>query len=120
MGGIISLYAICEYPGTFGGAGCLSTHWLGLFVKNATIPLAEFEYLSAHVPDPGTHRIYFDHGTETLDALYGESQAFADMLFREKGYGDTNFMSRVYPGAAHEENSWAKRVSVPLVFLSEH
>ena len=27
MGGLISLYAICEYPDIFGGAACLSTHW---------------------------------------------------------------------------------------------
>lgn len=27
MGGLMSLYAICEYPHIFGGAGCLSTHW---------------------------------------------------------------------------------------------
>ena len=26
MGGLISLYAICEYPHIFGGAGCVSTH----------------------------------------------------------------------------------------------
>ncbi len=27
MGGLISLYALIEYPDLFGGAGCLSTHW---------------------------------------------------------------------------------------------
>jgi len=27
MGGLISLYAVCEYPNVFGGAACLSTHW---------------------------------------------------------------------------------------------
>jgi hypothetical protein len=27
MGGLISLYAISEYPHVFGGAGCISTHW---------------------------------------------------------------------------------------------
>ena len=26
MGGLISLYALCEYPDVFGGAGCVSTH----------------------------------------------------------------------------------------------
>ncbi len=118
MGGIVSLYAICEYPEVFGAAGCLSTHWLGTFEKNATVPLAEFDYLERHVPKPGSHRIYFDHGTETLDALYGESQAFADVLFRENGYTDENYQSRVFPGAAHTEAAWASRVAVPLVFLS--
>src|SRR5262245_57148590 len=27
MGGVVSLYALCEYPHVFAGAGCLSTHW---------------------------------------------------------------------------------------------
>jgi predicted alpha/beta superfamily hydrolase len=25
MAGLVSLYALCEYPAVFGGAGCLST-----------------------------------------------------------------------------------------------
>ncbi|MDE6681921.1 MAG: hypothetical protein K2J87_00675, partial [Muribaculaceae bacterium] len=29
MGGLMSLYLICQYPDVFGGAGCLSTHWYG-------------------------------------------------------------------------------------------
>ena len=31
MGGLISMYAICEYPRVFGGAACMSTHWPGIF-----------------------------------------------------------------------------------------
>ena len=31
MGGLISLYALTEYPEVFGGAACLSTHWIGTF-----------------------------------------------------------------------------------------
>ncbi len=38
MGGLISLYAICEYPDVFGGAGCISTHLpmtgVGFFTRN--------------------------------------------------------------------------------------
>jgi enterochelin esterase-like enzyme len=120
MGAVLSLYALCEYPDVFGRAGCLSTHWTGFFERNASIPLALLEYLEGRVPDPRSHRIYFDHGTETLDALYAEPQALADLLFRKKGYGEGNFMSRVFPGAGHSEESWAQRVSVPLVFLSGH
>ena len=29
MGGLISMYALCEYPNVFGKAACLSTHWIG-------------------------------------------------------------------------------------------
>jgi enterochelin esterase-like enzyme len=43
MGGLISLYAICEYPDVFGGAACLSTHWPGIFTMvNNPIPAAFF------------------------------------------------------------------------------
>ncbi|MEI8060640.1 MAG: alpha/beta hydrolase-fold protein, partial [Ferruginibacter sp.] len=41
MGGLISMYAICEYPSVFGGAACMSTHWPGIFtMKNNPIPQA--------------------------------------------------------------------------------
>jgi enterochelin esterase-like enzyme len=117
MGGIISLYAMCEYPEVFGRAGCMSTGWIATFPKNATFPLATFNYLQGHLPDPKTHKIYFDQGTATIDALFTESQAFADLVVRDRGYSDANFMSRVFPGDEHSETFWAKRVEVPLQFL---
>ncbi len=117
MGGIISLYAICEYPDVFGRAGCMSTGWIATFPKNATFPLATFNYLQGHLPDPRSHKIYFDQGTATIDALFGEAQAFADLVVRDRGYTDGNFLSRVFPGDEHSETSWAGRVAVPLEFL---
>ena len=118
MGGIISLYALCEYPDVFGAAGCLSTHWLGTFERNASIPLATFAYLQAHLPDPKTHRIYMDHGPEGLDASYGVYQGFADNLMREKGYDERTFRSLVFRGATHAEGDWSKRLDTPLTFLA--
>jgi enterochelin esterase-like enzyme len=117
MGGIISLYALSEYPAVFGGAACLSTHWIGTFKVNAAIPLAEFIYFQSHLPDPATHRIYMDRGTQDLDALYADAQPFADDLVRERGYTDANFMSRVIEGAGHHENDWSARLDGPLRFL---
>lgn len=117
MGGIVSLYAICEYPDVFGSAACLSTHWPGIFKPNASIPLAELEYLSLHIPSPGDHRIYMDHGTRDLDAMYGPHQDEADRLFADRGYGAATFTSRVFTGAGHTENDWASRVDQPLLFL---
>jgi predicted alpha/beta superfamily hydrolase len=58
MGGLISLYAICEYPEVFGGAACLSTHWPGIFqMDNNPVPYAFFKYLAAKLPDPKTHKL---------------------------------------------------------------
>jgi enterochelin esterase-like enzyme len=51
MGGLISMYAICEYPEVFGGAACLSTHWPGVFtVENNPVPAAFFKYMKSHLP----------------------------------------------------------------------
>ena len=118
MGGISSLYAITEYPGVFGAAACLSTHWIGTLDDNAGIPLATFRYLDEHLPDPATHRIYMDHGTVGLDAFYGTHQAFVDILMREKGFTDAVYESRVFAGAAHDELAWSQRLAAPLMFLA--
>jgi enterochelin esterase-like enzyme len=58
MGGLISMYAICEYPNVFGGAACLSTHWPGTFkVEGNPIPEAFFNYLAKNLPNPKSHKL---------------------------------------------------------------
>ncbi len=117
MGGLISLYAICEYPQIFGGAAGLSTHWIGSFEPNSAIPLAAFNYLSGHLPAPGEHRLYMDHGTAGLDALYGPAQTFIDQIVRDRGYGSSDWTSQVFEGATHDEINWSRRLAIPLQFL---
>ncbi len=111
MGGLISLYAICEYPDVFGAAGCVSTHWPA--VEGVIGP-----YLAERLPDPTTHQLYFDHGTHTLDALYAPTQRLVDDIVAAAGYTrDDNWISRSFPTTAHDEASWAARVHIPLAFL---
>lgn len=118
MGGLISMYALCEYPDVFGGAACLSTHWPGTFATdNNPMPDAFLLYLSKHVPSPKTHRIYFDCGDQTLDAMYPAIQKKADALLAKKGYKKDRGLSRFFPGADHSEKAWKARLEVPLVFL---
>jgi enterochelin esterase-like enzyme len=118
MGGLISLYAICEYPEVFYGAACLSTHWTGVFTgNNNPLPGALINYLRYKLPDPKNHKIYFDHGTATLDTLYGPYQKQVDIVMKAKGYGPANWESKVYRGAAHDERSWNRRLENPLLFL---
>jgi predicted alpha/beta superfamily hydrolase len=118
MGGLISMYAICEYPEVFGGAACLSTHWFGAPLSwNKRVPEAYIKYLAEHLPDPAHHRLYFDYGTETLDKHYAPYQARADEVIRSAGYDDSHFMNRKYTGDAHTEAAWAGRLKVPVVFL---
>jgi enterochelin esterase-like enzyme len=117
MGGLISVYAMNEYPQVFGGAAGLSTHWIGTAQPNAAIPLAAFNYLSQHLADPATHRLYQDHGTTELDALYAPYQPFVDQIVRERGYTGANYKSLVFEGTGHNEKAWAARLEIPLVFL---
>jgi predicted alpha/beta superfamily hydrolase len=111
MGALISLYAIAEYPQVFGGAAAVSTHWPagdGVVV----------DWFGAHLPDPRTHRLYFDHGTATLDAGYAPYQQRMDALLRTHGWQEgAHWTSHVYPGAEHNEQAWRSRVEVPLRFL---
>ena len=118
MGGLISMYAICEYPDVFGAAACLSTHWPGLFsLENNPLPQSFVDYLDKNIPPPSTHRWYFDHGTKTLDALYPVLQQQIDSVFRSKGYGENHYVSFAFEGEDHSEKAWSKRLQTPLLFL---
>ncbi len=113
MGGLISLYAICKYPEVFGAAGCVSTHWPVQVLGEAYIST-----LPTTLPDPTTHKIYFDFGTETLDAEYEPFQKKVDEIMVAKGYTQgTNWITKKFDGASHNEKSWNERVHIPLEFL---
>ena len=127
MGSLISLYAIDEYPRVFGGAGMMSTHWpLFMTPDGKSVGDREYEvvssafehYLAPALPDPATHKLYFDHGSETLDAIYARYQDRVDAVVRRRGYRSwSNMLSLSFPGEKHNEISWASRVAVPLQFL---
>ncbi len=118
MGGLISMYALCEYPDVFGGAACMSTHWPGIFeTENNPIPAAFQNYLRDNLPVPGKHKIYFDYGTATLDSLYEPFQLQVDSVMRGRGYTEQFWETRKFPGANHSERSWRKRLHIPFRFL---
>lgn len=123
MGGLISLYALCEYPDVFGGAGCVSTHVP--MVMSKTLPNSKADiwaeafrkYLSENLPEANSRRIYMDRGDQTLDRFYPEYQDALDSLMIEKGWESPQWISKVFPGAAHMETDWALRLRYPLQFL---
>jgi enterochelin esterase-like enzyme len=118
MGGLISMYAICEYPAVFGGAACLSTHWPGIFVaENNPVPDAFINYLKSHLPNPDNHKIYFDYGDKTLDAMYPPIQKKVDEVMKGKGFMENNWLTKYFPGHDHSEKSWNSRFNIPLEFL---
>lgn len=118
MGGLISLYALCEYPNVFGGAACLSTHWPGIFaVEGNPVPDAFLRYMRTHLPNPNTHKIYFDYGDQTLDTLYPPLQQKVDEVMKEKGFDTKHWRTQFFPGKDHSEQSWKERLAIPLQFL---
>ena len=113
MGGLISAYAICEYPNVFGKAACFSTHWPaldGVFI----------EYLKNNLPSPKTHKIYFDFGTIGLDSLYEPFQIEVDSLLIQRGYTKgENWLTKKFEGEGHNEKFWRKRFQFPMKFFSQ-
>ena len=113
MAGLISAYALSEYPDVFGGAGCLSPHWPyrdGILV----------EYFGQALPRAGRHKLYFDFGTQGLDADYEPYQQKLDQYLTRLGYHyGEDWITEKFEGDDHFEQAWRERVHLPLrLFLS--
>ena len=124
MGGLISLYALCEYPQVFGGAAGLSTHWVGFptawgseRMRSSELPAAAMSYLRARLPDPASHRIWLDRGSDALDSLYAPALQQAAELLRERGYTEAQATTRVFDGTGHNERDWGARLDQALAFV---
>lgn len=121
MGGLISLYALCEYPQVFGGVACLSSHLSMAHLPNGVDgqPWATGfrDYVMKHLPEANGSLIYMDHGTEDFDADYGPYQEQLDSAIAAKGWDNGHYLSRVFSGHGHNETCWANRLHEPLQFL---
>ena len=118
MGGLMSMYAISEYPQVFGGAACISTHWVGAMpMDNNPYPDAIFKYMEANLPQAGQHKLYFDYGNKTLDEHYPQYAPRVDDILKQKGYTEDNAKNLFFEGTDHSENSWNARLDQPLTFL---
>lgn len=118
MGGLISLYTILKYPDYFSAAACISTHWpVCLKQNNPSIPTAIITWMDEKIPVNPPYRLYFDYGTETLDAWYEPYQDLATSYLVNKGFPRGNLLVSKYSGEAHNEESWSKRLPEILTFL---
>lgn len=118
MGGLMSMYAISEYPEVFGGAGCLSTHWPGAQPQDYNpFPEAIFGYMEDNFPKAGNHKVYFDYGNKTLDQFYPKYAPRLDEILKAKGYSEADSKNLFFEGTDHSENSWNQRLDEPLLFL---
>ena len=111
MGGLMSIYAIGEYPQIFGAAGCISTQFqLGRGVI--------LNYMREFLPPPKTHRFYFDYSSHELDPHYETYLWQANEIIRGKGYtAGLDWSLNKFEGEYHNEKSWSKRIDIPLLFL---
>ena len=118
MGGLMSMYAISEYPEVFAGAACFSTHWVGGSpMENNPFPEAIFKYMEANLPKAGSHKLYFDYGNKTLDEHYPQYAPRVDEILKSKGYADSDSKNLFFEDTDHSESSWNKRLDQPLIFL---
>lgn len=121
MGGLISLYAMCEYPQIFGGAACLSTHLsmrdLSLGEDSDVWAAAFRSYVKEKLPQIDGSSLYMDRGSVGLDGSYGPYQDLMDKVIEDNKWERTRFESRVFEGHEHMEKFWAQRLDQPLLFL---
>lgn len=111
MGGLVSLYAVSQYPDLFGGAACVSTHW----PIGGSLLVAD---MGARLPPAGRHRLYFDYGTAGLDAAYEPFQLQMDAHLRAAGYAEGHdWRTLKFEGADHNEMAWSLRAHLPLAWL---
>jgi hypothetical protein len=130
MGGLLSFYLVTHHPETFGGCGCLSTH----FPLSEAVAAQVFRgFTPAGVPDttpyvvrdiaaglraPKDARYWFDYGTLGLDSLYVPTHRIVrDWLLAQRLIEGRDFVIRDYQGATHTEASWRARLDDPLTFL---
>lgn len=122
MGGLMSLYALCEYPSVFSGAACMSSHlsigYLFRFTRDTDAAASAFRrYVSDNMPCKDSTRLYMDYGKAGYDAAYQPYQEAMDSLFVSRGWDSAHYKSLSFEGHDHNETCWANRLDVPLRFL---
>ena len=130
MGGLLSFFLTTRHPEAFGGCGCISTHFplseamVTQYFPGAQQPKSpdQTPYIEGDIADgivlPKGVRMWFDHGTEGLDASYSPSHASVRKWLLAQGFiEDQDFVMRTIKGADHNEASWRARLDQPLRFL---
>lgn len=63
------------------------------------------EYLKEKLPNPATHKMYFEYGTLGFDASYEPFQLMVDSVLRESGYNEINWIANKFIGDDHSKKS---------------
>lgn len=107
MGGLISAYAVLQYPETFGLAGVFSpSYWF----SSASLQQAQ-QYNSQH-----DVRIYQLAGGQEGASMVKGVQAM-DSLLRAKGLTNTDLVTHVVPAGTHAEGFWRQEFAAAYQWL---
>jgi predicted alpha/beta superfamily hydrolase len=107
MGGLISHYAIAQYPGVFSKAGVFSpAYW--------TAP-ASYEFVATK-PVPKDARIYMLMGAEEGDSMVPDVKRMAEVV-RASGHPSERTVLKIVPGAHHNEGFWSKEFREAVLWL---
>ncbi len=109
MGGLMALYAVCEYNHIFRKAACLSpSFWVD---KEKVLEIVENAAMSE---DAG---IYIDYGSVELPNHTSNSEALISVtrLLLTKGL---NVALRIIPGGTHSEKSWQQQIPKFMEYLA--
>ena len=123
MGGLISCYALARQPSVFGRVAALSPHWpvmLPPLVDDTQAALMDLwdQWMQSQLGAPGARRLWIDRGNEYLDAAYAPYHARATERLQTLGWTlGSDFESRIYPAASHNEDHWRTRLSDVLTWL---
>lgn len=108
MGGLMSLYGVCEYNHVFQKAACISpSFWVS---KDRVVDLVAQSDLAMD------SRIYIDYGSLELPNHSTSSEALvsvARMLLTRR----VNVTLKIIPGGSHNESSWEKQIPEFMDYL---
>lgn len=103
MGGLMALYAVCNYNQVFQRAACLSPSlWVDAGKTMQFITKANMRQDTC---------IYMDYGSEELDNHFGNTGCLlsaAQLLLIKQ----INLTMRIVPGGTHSEASWEKQIPI--------
>ena len=132
MGGLSAINTVIEHPDLFGFVGCISTHWIGIrpseyLLLPFSFALDERKIIGDKVTTDGVVKyiemnseklkdikIYFDHGTESLDAFYPAAQKSVNDILDTQGI---EYKYIIFDGYGHEPKYFGKRFGSILSYL---
>lgn len=128
MGGLVSFYLVKEHPDVFGACGCVSSHFtwseqmLEWFMGRDPSKVDPTPYIVRDIAAGATMstgvRLYFDYGTEGLDAAYESPHTEVRSWLLEQGFTEGDDLKvKKFDGADHNESAWRERVGEQLDWL---